>query len=161
VSGFRFAPELAGVVASAGAHCCLAHMRGEPRTMQSEARYDDVVGEVKRFLEERLAFAVAEGIPEDHIWLDPGIGFGKTVEHNLELLRRLDEVVAIGRPVVIGTSRKSFLGKLAGGRGEDERLPGTIATNVIALERGARVFRVHDVRPVADALAIAAATVGP
>jgi len=149
------------VVASAGAHCCLAHMRGEPRTMQAEAHYDDVVGEVKRFLEERLAFAVAEGIPEDHIWLDPGIGFGKTVEHNLELLRRLDEVVAIGRPVVIGTSRKSFLGKLAGGRGEDERLPGTIATNVIALERGARVFRVHDVRPVADALAIAAATVGP
>jgi dihydropteroate synthase len=129
--------------------------------MQAEARYDDVVGEVKRFLEERLAFAVAEGIPEDHVWLDPGIGFGKTVEHNLELLRRLDEVVAIGRPVVIGTSRKSFLGKLAGGRGEDERLPGTIATNVMALERGARVFRVHDVRPVADALAIAAATVGP
>ncbi len=104
---------------------------------------------------------MAEGIPEDRVWLDPGIGFGKTVDHNLELLRRLDEVVAIGRPVVIGTSRKSFLGKLAGGRGEDERLPGTIATNVMALERGARVFRVHDVRPVADALAIAAATVGP
>jgi dihydropteroate synthase len=161
VSGFRFAPELAGVVASAGAQCCLAHMRGEPRTMQAEAHYDDVVAEVKRFLEERLAFAVAEGIPEDHVWLDPGIGFGKTVEHNLELLRRLDEVVAIGRPVVIGTSRKSFLGKLAGGRDEDDRLPGTIATNVMALERGARVFRVHDVRPVADALSIAAATVGP
>jgi dihydropteroate synthase len=161
VSGFRFAPEIAGVVAGAGAHCCLAHMRGEPRTMQAEAHYEDVVGEVRRYLEERLAFAVAEGIPEDHVWLDPGIGFGKTVEHNLELLRRLDEVVAIGRPVVIGTSRKSFLGKLAGGRGEDERLPGTIATNVMALERGASIFRVHDVRPVADALAIAAATVGP
>jgi dihydropteroate synthase len=161
VSGFRFAPDLAGVVADAGAHRCLAHMRGEPRTMQAEAHYKDVVGEVKGFLEERLAFAVAEGIPEDHVWLDPGIGFGKTVEHNLELLRRLDEVVAIGRPVVIGTSRKSFLGKLAGGRGEDERLPGTIATNVMALERGACVFRVHDVQPVADALAIAAATVGP
>lgn len=161
VSGFRFAPDLAGVVADAGAHCCLAHMRGEPRTMQAQARYDDVVGEVKGFLEERLAFAVGEGIPEGHVWLDPGIGFGKTVEHNLELLRRLDEIVAIGRPVVIGTSRKSFLGKLAGGRAEDERLPGTIATNVIALERGASVFRVHDVRPVVDALAIAVATVGP
>jgi dihydropteroate synthase len=161
VSAFRFAPELAGVVAGAGAHCCLAHMRGEPRTMQSEARYDDVVGEVKRFLEERLAFAVGEGIPEEHVWLDPGIGFGKNVDHNLALLRRLDEIVAIGRPVVVGTSRKSFLGKLAGGRGEEERLPGTIATNVMALERGACVFRVHDVRPVADALAIAAATVGP
>jgi dihydropteroate synthase len=161
VSAFRFAPELAGVVASAGADCCLAHMRGEPRTMQAQASYDDVVGEVKRFLEERLAFAVAEGIAEERVWLDPGIGFGKTVDHNLELLRRLDEIVALGRPVVIGTSRKSFLGKLAGGRAEDERLPGTIATNVMALERGARVFRVHDVGPVADALAIAAATVGP
>jgi dihydropteroate synthase len=93
------------------------------------------------------------------VWLDPGIGFGKTVEHNLELLRRLDEIVAIGRPVVIGTSRKSFLGKLTADRAE--RLPGTIATNVLALERGATVFRVHDVAPVADALEVAAATVAP
>jgi dihydropteroate synthase len=161
VSAFRFAPELAGLVADAGADCCLAHMRGDPKTMQSQASYDDVVAEVKSFLEERLAFAVGEGIAEERVWLDPGIGFGKTVEHNLELLRRLDEIVAIGRPVVIGTSRKSFLGKLAGGRAEDERLPGTIATNVMALERGASVFRVHDVRAVADALAIAVATVGP
>ena len=161
VSAFRFAPELASLVASAGAHCCLAHMRGEPRTMQAEAHYDDVVEEVKRFLEERFAFAVDEGVREERVWLDPGIGFGKTVDHNLELLRRLDEIVAIGPPVVIGTSRKSFLGKLVGGRGEDERLPGTIATNVMALERGARIFRVHDVGAVADALAIATATVGP
>ena len=161
VSAFRFDPDMAALVAERGADCCLMHMLGEPRTMQKDPRYDDVVSEVKAFLEERLAFAVDEGVTEEHVWLDPGIGFGKTVEHNLELLRRLDEVVAIGRPVVIGTSRKSFLGKLAGGRGEDERLPGTIATNVMALERGARVFRVHDVRPVADALAIAAATVGP
>jgi dihydropteroate synthase len=99
-------------------------------------------------------------VSEERVWLDPGIGFGKTVEHNLELLRRLDEIVAIGRPVVIGTSRKSFLGKLTGGRPEGERLPATIATNVIALERGASVFRVHDVAEVADALAVAAATVG-
>ena len=161
VSAFRLAPDLAGLVADSGVLCCLAHMRGEPQTMQAEAVYDDVVADVKAFLEERLAFAVGEGVPEEHVWLDPGIGFAKTVEHNLELLRRLDEIVAIGRPVVIGTSRKSFLGKLAGGRDEHERLPGTIATNVIAFERGARVFRVHDVRPVADALAIAAATVGP
>ena len=161
MSAFRFAPEIAGLVADAGADCCLVHMRGEPRTMQAEARYGDVVAEVKAFLEERLAVAVDAGIAEERVWLDPGIGFGKTVEHNLELLRRLDEIVAIGRPVVIGTSRKSFLGKLAGGRPADERLPGTIATNVMALERGASVFRVHDVAPVADALAIAAATVGP
>ena len=159
VSAFRFAPELAGLVAASGADCCLMHMLGEPRTMQADPRYDDVVGEVRSFLEERLAFATGEGVPEERVWLDPGIGFGKTVEHNLELLRRLDEIVAIGRPVVVGTSRKSFLGKLAGGRPEAARLPGTIATNVLALERGARIFRVHDVAPVADALAIAAATV--
>ena len=137
VSAFRFDPGMAALVAETGAGCCLMHMLGEPRTMQEDPRYDDVVSEVKAFLEERLAFAVAEGIDEERVWLDPGIGFGKTVEHNLELLRRLDEIVAIGRPVVVGTSRKSFLGKLAGGRDEGERLPGTIATNVLALERGA------------------------
>jgi dihydropteroate synthase len=161
VSAFRAEPEVAGIVAAAGSGCCLVHMRGEPRTMQADPRYDDVVSEVRAFLEERLAFAVSEGIAEERVWLDPGIGFGKRLEHNLELLRRLDEIVAIGRPVVVGTSRKTFLGTLAGGRDPDERLPGTIATNVLALERGASVFRVHDVRPVADALAVAAATVGP
>jgi dihydropteroate synthase len=161
VSAFRHAPELARLVAERGTQCCLMHMLGEPRTMQQNPRYDDVVTEVKAFLEERLAFAVAEGVPEENVWLDPGIGFGKTVEHNLELLRRLDEIVAVGRPVVIGTSRKSFLGKLSGGRPEGERLPGTIATNVLALERGASVFRVHDVAQVADALRVAAATVRP
>jgi dihydropteroate synthase len=160
VSAFRHAPEIAGMVASAGAHCCLMHMLGEPRTMQQDPRYDDVVSDVKSFLEDRLAFAVGEGVPEEHVWLDPGIGFGKTTDHNLELLRRLDEIVAIGRPVVIGTSRKSFLGKITG-RDEQGRLPGTIATNVIAWERGARVFRVHDVAPLADALQVAAATVPP
>jgi dihydropteroate synthase len=158
VSAFRFDPSLAAVVAESNADCCLMHMLGEPRTMQDDPRYDDVVSEVRSFLEERLAFAVSEGVEETRVWLDPGIGFGKTVEHNLELLRRLDEIVAIGRPVVIGTSRKSFLGKLAGGRDEGGRLPGTIATNVLALERGATVFRVHDVAQNADALNVAAAT---
>jgi dihydropteroate synthase len=157
VTAFRAAPELAGLVAQSGAGCCLMHMQGEPRTMQANPTYDDVVSDVKAFLEERLAFAVGEGVPEERVWLDPGIGFGKTLEHNLELLRRLDEIAAIGRPVVIGTSRKSFLGKITG-RAEKERLPGTIATNVMALERGAEVFRVHDVAPVADALRVAAAT---
>lgn len=160
VAAFRFTPELAGLVADAGVDCCLMHMLGEPRTMQADPRYDDVVSDVKAFLEERLAFAVAEGVPEERVWLDPGIGFGKTVAHNLELLRRLDEIVALGRPVVVGTSRKSFLGKLTG-RPEKERLAGTIATNVLAYERGAVCFRVHDVREVADALHVAAATVGP
>jgi len=160
VSAFRAAPEMAGLVAGAGAMCCLMHMLGEPRTMQEAPRYDDVVSEVKAFLEERLRFATSEGVLEERVWLDPGIGFGKTVEHNLELLRRLGELVAIGRPVVVGTSRKSFLGRLAGGRDESERLPGTIATNVLALERGATVFRVHDVAEVADALRVSAAVVG-
>jgi len=156
VSAFRLDPALAAVVAEASCDCCLMHMLGEPRTMQADPRYDDVVADVKAFLAERIAFAVAQGVAEERIWVDPGIGFGKTLEHNLALLRRLDEIVALGRRVVIGTSRKSFLGKLTGGA-EKERLPGTIATNVIALERGASIFRVHDVAEVADALAVAGA----
>jgi dihydropteroate synthase len=160
VSAFRAAPEMAGLVAAGGADCCLMHMLGDdPRTMQADPRYDDVVSEVKAFLEQRLAFATGEGVPEDRVWLDPGIGFGKTLEHNLELLRRLDEIVAIGRPVVIGASRKSFLGKLTG-RPERERVAATVAANVVALERGASIFRVHDVAETVDALKVAAATVG-
>ena len=127
--------------------------------MQRKPRYQDVVADVRAFLEERLAFALERGVAEERIWLDPGIGFGKTVEHNLELLRRLDEIVAIGRPVVVGSSRKSFLGKLTGGRDAGERLAGTLATSVLAFERGASVFRVHDVAEVRDALRVAAATV--
>ncbi len=158
VAAFRFDPELAAVTAEHGATCVLMHMLGEPRTMQEDPRYDEVVSDVKAFLEERLAFAVSQGIAEERIWLDPGIGFGKTLEHNLELIARLDEIVAIGRPVVFGASRKSFLGKLTG-RLVDERLAGTIASNIIAYERGARVFRVHDVAATVDALQVAAATV--
>jgi dihydropteroate synthase len=157
VSALRFDPELAGVVAAAGAECCLMHMRGEPRTMQDAPRYDDVVADVKAHLEERLAFAVGQGIAEERVHLDPGIGFGKTLEHNLELLRRLDEIVALGRPVVVGASRKSFLGRLTG-REVGERAAATVAANVIAFERGARVFRVHDVAATRDALLVAAAT---
>jgi dihydropteroate synthase len=158
VTALRGDPEMTGVVAAAGADCCLMHMLGRPRTMQEDPRYDDVVSDVKSFLEDRMAFAISEGVDEERILLDPGIGFGKTREHNLELIRRLDELVAIGRPVVIGTSRKSFLGAITG-REVDDRLAGTIASNVLAYARGARVFRVHDVRPVRDALAVAAATV--
>jgi dihydropteroate synthase len=152
---------MAGVVADAGVECCLMHMLGEPRTMQDDPRYDDVVSDVKAFLEQRMAYAVAAGIAEEQILLDPGIGFGKTIEHNLELLRRLDELVAIGRPLVIGTSRKSFLGRLTGRSNPADRVPGTIATCVVAFERGARIFRVHDVAPVRDGLLVAAATVAP
>jgi dihydropteroate synthase len=157
VTALRHAPEIAGLVADRGVELCLMHMLGQPRTMQEDPRYDDVVSDVKAFLEARLAFAVAEGVPEERVLLDPGIGFGKTTDHNLQLLHRLDELVALGRPVVVGTSRKTFLGRIAG-RDVNARLGGTIATNVLALERGATVFRVHDVAPVVDALAVATAT---
>jgi dihydropteroate synthase len=158
VTALRGDPDLAGVVADSGAYLCLMHMRGEPRTMQVDPRYDDVVSEIKAFLEERAAFAVAEGIAPERIAVDPGIGFGKTVEHNLELLRRLDEIVALGFPVLVGTSRKAFLGRLAGREDPHDRVAATVATNVLALERGATVFRVHDVAETADALAVTAAT---
>jgi dihydropteroate synthase len=167
VSAFRADPQMAALVADRGAECVLMHMRGEPRTMQKDPRYADVVDDVKAFLGERLAFALAEGVREERVLLDPGIGFGKTLEHNLELLRRLDELLGLGRPIVIGTSRKSFLGRIAArARGLDEppgtdaRVPGTLASNVLAFERGASVFRVHDVAPVREALAVAAATLG-
>jgi dihydropteroate synthase len=167
VTALRGDPEIAAVVAEWGADCCLMHMLGEPRTMQVRPSYDDVVVEVGRFLAERLAAAVAAGIPEERILLDPGIGFGKTEQHNLELLRRLGELCSLGRPIVIGTSRKTFIGHIvARARGErepvpaGERLAGTIATNVLAFEAGARVFRVHDVAPAREALAVAAATLG-
>jgi len=158
VTALRGDPHMVEIVALSQADCCLMHMLGEPRTMQRNPRYGDVVSEVKSFLEARMAFAIGAGVLERRIMLDPGIGFGKTLAHNLELLRRLDELVALGRPVVIGTSRKSFLGRISG-RDVDDRIAGTIATNVLAYERGARVFRVHDVGPVHDALAVTAATV--
>ncbi len=157
VSALRADPAMAGLLAETGAACCLMHMLGEPRTMQRDPRYEDVVDEVKAFLEERLSFAVREGVREERILLDPGIGFGKTAAHNLTLLRRLAELTSLGRPLVVGTSRKSFLGRILADDAS-ERLPGTIATNVLALERGASIFRVHDVAPVRAALQTAAAT---
>jgi dihydropteroate synthase len=160
VTALRGDPGMAAVVADCGADLCLMHMGGDPRTMQDDPRYGDVVSEVKAFLEERLEFALGQGIAEQRIWLDPGIGFGKTLAHNLALLRRLDEIVAVGPPVVVGVSRKRFLGTLTG-RTEVERLAGGVAANVLAFQRGAHMFRVHDVSHTRDALAVAAATLGP
>jgi len=161
VTALRADPGLAGVVAETGAYLCLMHMLGEPRTMQRNPRYDDVVSEVAAFLEERLSFAVEAGIPEERICLDPGIGFGKTLEHNFELIRRLDELTALGRPVVVGFSRKSSLGKLLG---DPEAVTGTTAASVgaavAAYERGATILRVHDVREHVEALTVAAAALG-
>ena len=154
VTALRGDPELAGVVADTGAYLCLMHMQGEPRTMQQDPRYGDVVADVASFLEERLRVAVDAGIAEDRICLDPGIGFGKTVEHNLELIRRLDALTALGRPVLIGVSRKSTLRKLTG---SDDLLAASVAAAVAAFERGATILRVHDVKPHVDALAVAGA----
>ncbi len=154
VTALQGDPELAGVVADSGAYLCLMHMQGEPRTMQAEPRYGDVAVEVAAFLDERMEFAVAAGIAEERICLDPGIGFGKTVEHNLELVRRLDVLLALGRPVVVGFSRKSTLRKLTG---SDDLLGASVAAAVAAFERGATILRVHDVKPTVDALTVAGA----
>jgi dihydropteroate synthase len=154
VTAFRADPGLAEVCAEHRAYVCLMHMRGEPRTMQDDPRYDDVASEVAAFLEQRLAFAVAHGVAEERVCLDPGIGFGKTVEHNLELVRRLDVLLALGRPVLIGFSRKSSLRRLTG---SDDLLAASVAAAVAAYERGAWILRVHDVRPTVDALAVAEA----
>jgi len=162
VTALRGDPELAGVVADEGAYLCLMHMRGEPRTMQLDPRYDDVAAEVAAFLEKRLAAAVAAGLAEDRICLDPGIGFGKTVEQNLELVRRLDVLTALGRPVLVGFSRKSTLGRVLG---DPTATTGTTAASVgaavAAFERGATILRVHDVREHVEALTIAQAVAAP
>jgi dihydropteroate synthase len=158
VTAFRSDPALAEVCAVHDAYVCLMHMQGEPRTMQVDPRYNDVAAEVASFLEERMAFAVAQGMREERICLDPGIGFGKTVEHNVELLRRLDVLLALGRPVLVGFSRKSSLGKLAGDPAATTGpLGASVAAAVAAYERGAAILRVHDVREHVDALAVAQA----
>ena len=161
VTALRGDARVADAVAESGAYLCLMHMQGEPRTMQADPRYDDVAAEVAAFLEERLVFAMRAGIREDLICLDPGIGFGKTVDHNFELIRRLDVLLALGRPVVVGFSRKSSLGRIMG---DPAATTGTAAASVgvavSAYERGATILRVHDVREHVEALAAARAVVG-
>jgi len=158
VTALRGDPEMAGVVADGDAFVCLMHMQGEPRTMQVAPRYDDVVSDVLAFLEERVAFAVENGVAEERIAVDPGIGFGKTPDQNLELLRRLDELSTLGRPVLVGISRKSTLGKILG---DPSATTGTVAASVgaavVAFERGASMIRAHDVRETVEALQVAAA----
>ena len=159
VTALAAEPQLADLCADRDCEVVLMHMQGTPRTMQEEPTYDDVVDDVKAFLAERLELATSRGIAEERVRLDPGIGFGKTLEHNLELLRRLGELTEIGRPIVVGTSRKSFIGKITG-REVDERLGGTIASCVVAYSNGAEMLRVHDVAPVRDALLVAGAVLG-
>ena len=158
VTALRSDPELAGVIAASGAHVCLMHMQGEPRTMQREPRYDDVVGEVAGFLEDRLAVAVAAGIPEEHVCLDPGIGFGKTPDQNLALIRGLERICRIGPPVLVGLSRKSTLTRVLGDpSAKVGSTAASVGAAVAAFDRGASLFRAHDVAPHVEALAAAAA----
>jgi len=158
VTALRGDPGMAGVVADGDAFICLMHMQGEPRTMQVAPHYDDVVSDVLAFLEERIAFAVAQGILEERICVDPGIGFGKTPDQNLELLRRLDELGTLGRPVLVGVSRKSTLARITGDATATRgTLAGSLAAAVAAFERGASMIRAHDVRETVEALTVAAA----
>lgn len=156
ITALRADPEVGAVCAENGAGLVLMHMQGNPRTMQLDPVYGDVVDDVKAFLAERLDAAVSAGVDEERVWLDPGIGFGKSLEHNLELLRRLEELRALGRPLVIGTSRKSFIGKIDGSE-VSGRIGGTIASSVLAAAAGADVLRVHDVAEVSQAARVAAA----
>ena len=160
VTALRADPDLAALCAERDSELILMHMLGDPRTMQENPTYDDVVDEVRTFLAERIEYAVSAGIDEERIWVDPGIGFGKTVDHNLELHRRLGELAELGRPIAFGSSRKTFIGKLTGAE-VNRRLGGTIASNVIAYANGARMLRVHDVAPMRQALTVAEAVLDP
>ena len=159
VTALRADPELASLCADRNCEVVLMHMLGTPRTMQDDPRYDDVVDDVKSFLVARISAAMEAGIDERRIWVDPGIGFGKTVAHNLELLRRLGELRELGRPVVVGTSRKSFLGKITG-REVDQRLGATVASNVLAVAAGVDVIRVHEVAVAREAIAVSESVLG-
>ncbi|MSX02100.1 MAG: dihydropteroate synthase [Actinobacteria bacterium] len=158
VSGFSLEPEMAVLVAEAGCDCCLMHMNGTPLTMQQDPHYDDVVAEVSEYLGERAQAAIEAGIARERIAVDPGIGFGKSLDHNLELLAGLGRIAMLGYPVVVGVSRKRFLGELTGADSPEQRVAATVAANVVALSRGASVFRVHDVRANVDGLRVASAT---
>lgn len=157
VTALRGDPDMAEVCAEAGVEVVLMHMLGTPRTMQNDPQYGNVVDEVEEFLAVRAGIAEAAGIARDRIWIDPGIGFGKTVEHNLELIRATGKFAAMKLPVLVGASRKSFIGKLADGAPGSRRLGGTIAACLAAMEGGADMVRVHDVAPVVQAVRVASA----
>jgi dihydropteroate synthase len=150
ISGLRFSPDMANVVAGSGAAVVIMHMKGTPRDMQQNPVYDDVIGEVMAFFEEGIEFAVKAGVDREKIFIDPGIGFGKTLEHNLAILDRLDEFQALGRPIVLGASRKKFIGTVLDVPSPEQRVDGTAATVALGIERGGRVMRVHDVARMAQ-----------
>jgi len=154
VTALRHDPNALGVVASRGVSLMLMHIQGEPQTMQINPTYDDVVEEVRVHLLERISVCESAGIPGAEIAIDPGIGFGKTVDHNLSLLKHIDRLVDTGHPVVLGVSRKSFIAKLSGGEEPKERAPGSIAAALAALQAGVQIFRVHDVAETRQAVSV-------
>jgi dihydropteroate synthase len=147
------APGALEAVAASSCAVCLMHMKGEPATMQQDPRYDDVVADVRSFLEGAVTRARTAGVAAERIVIDPGFGFGKTAAHNLQLLRRLDALSALGVPVLAGLSRKSTIGRITG-RPVEERLAGSLALALLALERGAKILRVHDVMETVDVVAV-------
>jgi dihydropteroate synthase len=155
ITGLGAEPALAGVVARRGAALILMHIKGTPRTMQNDPQYTDLMGEIIDYLRAGRDRAVAAGVPRDHLWIDPGIGFGKTGDHNLEVLRRLGELRSLGLPVLVGTSRKGFLGRILGGRPPHERVAATGATVAVSIAHGAAIVRVHDVGPAVDVARVA------
>ncbi|HEX6608442.1 MAG TPA: dihydropteroate synthase [Chloroflexia bacterium] len=155
ITGLGAEPELAGVVTRRGAALVLMHIKGTPRTMQDDPQYADLMGEIIAYLRAGCDRAVAAGVPRDHLWIDPGIGFGKTIDHNLEILRRLGELRSLGLPVLVGTSRKGFLGRILGGRPPQERVAATGATVAVSIAHGAAIVRVHDVGPAVDVARVA------
>jgi dihydropteroate synthase len=158
VTALRHAPDSAATAAELGCQVVLMHMQGEPRTMQAEPHYEDVVAEVADFLAARAEVAMAAGVARDRIWLDPGVGFGKhMLRHNLPLMAGLERIAALGFPVLLGASRKSFIGALDGGAPAEARLGGSIAAALIGAEAGVAAVRVHDVRETVQALAVWAA----
>ncbi len=159
ISGMQFDPRMAEVAAESGALAILMHIKGTPKTMQQNPTYDDVVREVCDTLKQHAERVQQAGVPAGHIWLDPGIGFGKTLEHNLQLLRHLPALKALGYPVLVGTSRKSFIGAILGGLPPEERLEGTLATLALAVAWGADAVRVHDVKEAVRAVRVADAIV--
>jgi len=150
-------PGASQAAAAVGTAVCLMHMQGEPRSMQNDPHYTDVTEEVKGFLKERAQVALTSGVPKEGIVLDPGFGFGKNLEHNLTLLRRLPELAELGYPLLVGLSRKSMIGTLLGGKPVEQRVQGSVAAALIAVQNGASIVRVHDVGPTAEALKIAMA----
>jgi dihydropteroate synthase len=166
VSALRHDPEMAAVIADSGCGVILMHMQGTPQTMQQNPRYNNLMSDLKSFFEERLAAAVRQGIAEEKIAIDPGIGFGKTLEHNVEILRHLNELKVFGRPVLVGVSRKAFVGRLMAGENDvlpppEKRLEGTLAATLFAVQQGAQAVRVHDVAATRQALAVWQALQGP